>query len=442
MLDSCPSSLSGLYVKEWYSVKDAVVPPQDTIKPNTTIIKLTLKTARTSTETMRYLAIKFKGLKELYARFEILLSSAETIEEWWQHLHSISLGLTKYAYGIELSSYQQEESGVDQLNRCLVMAQKTAPATCSRHFTLKYCCEACYDSDMDSILISRSPNSYHLTLDQRDADDFYLPDLVRSLQQLYLPDSIHLMFESFDLVYRQLAYTGESDSYTGDDDTVDLGAMSYDFVPAQQVKKAFDGNMKPLWEVFTSFLALLDPIKNQDICVQNMVVFKQKPENLPVVSRVSNITFQSCILEHSALPTISQCLPTVDCMVFDTTCILMDEPYNLKLHLPYSKIHTLKVVIRPLVEALENFYYGYDYLTCKLENKELLDAISSQYTLKIETKSKTYISKRKGNKIIEDNCDDVATGTHDNFLIWIKCKELTQCLVTSNQASKEFELIK
>ncbi|KAK4513947.1 Succinate-semialdehyde dehydrogenase [Mucor velutinosus] len=121
----------------------------------------------------------------------------------------------------------------------------------------------------------------------------------------------------------------------------------------------------------------------------------------------------------------------------------MDEPYNLKLHLPFTSIHTLKVVIRPLVIAVEYFVYDYDYRTCKLENNDLLEAISPKghYTLKIETDSKTYISKRQCGKITENNCDDVAAGTEDNFLIWIKCKELIQCLVTANEPCEDFELI-
>ncbi|KAK4513948.1 uncharacterized protein ATC70_005955 [Mucor velutinosus] len=236
MLNSCSPSLSELFVEEWWSTTGIVVPPQDTITPNTTITKLRIKSARTTPETMHHFAIKFKALKELDARFNTGSESIEAIAAWWRHLTSISLALTRYTYGIQLSYFRQEP-GVDQLIRCLDIVQKTAPTTCSRHFKLKYCYEACYESDMNSILMSWTPSSYDVATDQRYSTDFRLSDLVRSLQQLYSPDSIQLLFKNLDNVYEALAYTGDADSNPSDDDCAYLSGLSYDFVPAQKIKK-------------------------------------------------------------------------------------------------------------------------------------------------------------------------------------------------------------
>ncbi|KAL9548074.1 hypothetical protein MBANPS3_005856 [Mucor bainieri] len=454
MIDSCSSSLSELFVENWWSQEDIVMPPDSAIKPNTTITKIRLKSARTTPETMQYFAIKFKALKEWVARFNYTTTTSEegdarteAVANWWRHLTSISLGLTKYTYGIQLG-HNRDESGVNQLKRCLEIAQKTMPPSSPRHFKLEYQCEACHDSNMNSILMSRTPGAYHLSLDHRWRNDFHLPNVVTLLQQMYLPDSIHLLFESHDSEYDNLNYTGEPDSDDSDFDCDVYGfkELSYDFMPAKVIKQAFrDKDIATLWKVFGSLLTLVNPLKNQDLCVENLVAFKQMcMKDLPASTRASKVTFKNCILEHSVLPELSRHLPEIDCLVFDTTCILMDEPRSLKLHLPSTTIHTLKVVIRPLVEALRYYLGQHDYLACKLENKPLLLAMLSDgnYTLKIETESKTYISKRQDGKIVEDNCDEVSIGTDDKFLIWIKCKELNQYLVTNDRTCEDFELLK
>lgn len=268
---------------------------------------------------------------------------------------------------------------------------------CPRHFKLMYCYGYPHDSEAMAIQMSRAPTSHHLTIDQRSARDFHPPDLVRSLQQQYMPDSIHLVFEVLDEAYEKLTFTGDpyADSDTSDDDSsIDLSGWSYDFVPAKEIKKALGnascGDSKTSWTVFSSFFALLDPLKNQDLRVENMVVFRQKSiVDLPV-ARVSNVSFKSCVLEHSVLPVLSKHLPMIDCLVFDTSCVMMDEPYNLKLRLPFTKVGALKFIICPLVNALENFCHDYDYLTCKLENKELLEAMSptGHYTLRLKQRAR------------------------------------------------------
>lgn len=64
-----------------------------------------------------------------------------------------------------------------------------------------------------------------------------------------------------------------------------------------------------------------------------------------------------------------------------------------------------------------------------LENLDLLAAISSTgpYILKIETEVKTCIYKRQGNdnkKKMDLKPEDITCGSKDNFLVWIKCKNL------------------
>lgn len=104
-----------LFVEEWFTENDIVIPPQNTITLNTTITRLRIKTARTTPETMQYFAINFNALKDLDAKFRRRIDSVEQDDEWWRHLTCISLGLTRYTFGIRLSVLG-EESGVVELN--------------------------------------------------------------------------------------------------------------------------------------------------------------------------------------------------------------------------------------------------------------------------------------------------------------------------------------
>lgn len=249
------------------------------------------------------------------------------------------------------------------------IVQKTAPAKCPRDLKMMYCFGTGFDNLINPILMARTSNSYHMTIDQRDWNDFRFPDIVSALQ-LYSPDSIHLFFATVDEPYKDLAFV-EDDSVASDHQ-FDPDGPSYDFLPSNKFKSAlyqYFRKSQTQWAVFAHFLALLNPLRNQDFCIENMMVLKEKLLTDFVVARVSNVSFKSCILEHSVLQIISQSLPRIDRLVFDTSCILSDKPYSLKIHLPATSINTLKLIIRPLVYALKYFDDDYDYLTCKLETR-------------------------------------------------------------------------
>ncbi|OAC98152.1 hypothetical protein MUCCIDRAFT_157469 [Mucor lusitanicus CBS 277.49] len=122
----------------------------------------------------------------------------------------------------------------------------------------------------------------------------------------------------------------------------------------------------------------------------------------------------------------------------------MDEPHNLKLFLPFTTIHTLSWTIRPLLE--NNAYQDGLYENCLLENLESIKAVflEGQYTLKIDTREKTYVRRGKGSQILEEQDQGVGmtTGTKDNFFIWIKCLDLDEFRISNDWNQNDFEKLR
>lgn len=82
------------------------------------------------------------------------------------------------------------------------------------------------------------------------------------------------------------------------------------------------------------------------------------------------------------------------------------------------------------------FYTLYKYEDCCLEDFNLLRTVSPKgiYMLKIETDTATYLSVRRGKKkTIRRNCEDAVDGTEEIHLIWIKCKDLKEFAVPSDE---------
>lgn len=53
--------------------------------------------------------------------------------------------------------------------------------------------------------------------------------------------------------------------------------------------------------------------------------------------------------------------------------------------------------------------------------------------LKIEADTATYLSVRQGKKTIRRNYEDAVDGTEEIYLIWIKCKDLKEFAVQSDE---------
>ncbi|KAL9551202.1 hypothetical protein MBANPS3_004378 [Mucor bainieri] len=426
MLDGCSPSLRNLEIIRRLDSEEAMDlrPQEDTVvNPNTSIKKLDISHGRMNLETLHYLNLKFKGLENLNLQdITPIWISTETAVAWWQHLTSISLKLKQYTY--DMCYAEETTSG------------------CPRHLTVQ--CGLEYDSDQ-LVNMAKAPKSYHLEL-YSSSSLYYFPfsDTVALLQS-YSPDSIKLLCDNVSQLYGALGVSVPGG--TGPDD-IDLSGLPYRFASSSEIESALNRTFLDTqsdWIALLSYaLAILDASKRQNVCIENAILFQHKSLVNLTAKRLSAMSFKACIVKHSILSYISQRVVHIDRLVFDTSIILMDEPYNLNIHLALTSIHTLKLIISPLVNKFIIYFpKGYDYHDCRLENKQLLDAMSptGQYTLKIETDSKRYVSKRQSGRIVEDNCPDVVRGTRDNFLIWIKCKALEQYLITSDPLASDFELL-
>lgn len=162
-----------------------------------------------------------------------------------------------------------------------------------------------------------------------------------------------------------------------------------------------------------------------DSCTLNGIVLCSLPRSaIPNKRRRGSIyalTIFASIIYHEMLLEISLRLPKIHKLTFHTCCILMDDPYVLKIFLPSTILRNLVLHVAPLLRETEIKNQDNLIEMSTLENLDLLAAVSStgHYILKIETEVKTCIYKKQGNdsKKMDLKPEDVTCGTKDNFLI-------------------------
>ncbi|GAN03254.1 hypothetical protein MAM1_0037d02706 [Mucor ambiguus] len=165
---------------------------------------------------------------------------------------------------------------------------------------------------------------------------------------------------------------------------------------------------------------------------------------------VKQLTFANSILYHQVLPIISNWLPTLDTLIFDTCFILMEEPYTLRINLQETKLRRLRIVAGPLTFA-HGLPHGAAVARSQLKNTDLVSALSpgKQFSLKIEANKKIYsyngktlssnVKSNTGPPI--DNRDQAdCYGTSDNFRIWIQCKELEELAIVDGTDNGRLKL--
>lgn len=431
LLDNCPSTVNEISINSLKILEYSDLSTQNNMKPNTSIKKLRVERAQLSASILHYLSIKLKALEELTLEY---LGCYET-EKWWNQFTNFCLPLKEYKVQLKLTNVNYPY----KIQRCADLAVKTAPSKCNKGG------RKLEISNLDkfrsgfidyNLSMAKTLNSYTLEV---DPFCFYnhlsVEDLLKPLS-LFSPDLINIIMPIIPRSYYQAFVTTSGDKSA----RKFLSAGDFkDIFIQKQIMSPFSRD----WIALNDLIPLLSQVKPVGMSLYNMVLFHEEiPISSRCVSGMSELYFTDSILQQSILPEISLIAPEIKHFEINTCCILVDEPYNLKIFLPSTKIHTLVLVIDTFIIAVEYIadYSNVNHEDCSLENLDLLGAVSSEgrYTLKIETDAKTYIIQRQGNKTINSKSQDPITGTKDDFLIWIKCQELNQFLI-SNQWSEEYE---
>lgn len=149
------------------------------------------------------------------------------------------------------------------------------------------------------------------------------------------------------------------------------------------------------------------------------------------------LEFQRSALTEGIFPDISSRLVELDKLLIHACDIYMEEAYTLKIFLPLTKIRSFGLVVAAshhMQRIGELYNEAYALFIATFDS-------ASRYTVKIETKSDTYVIERDENGSKRSTKSGVRVhGTQDNRLIWIKCLELKEFMV-SGRAEDRFEVL-
>ncbi|KAL9545528.1 hypothetical protein MBANPS3_007104 [Mucor bainieri] len=152
--------------------------------------------------------------------------------------------------------------------------------------------------------------------------------------------------------------------------------------------------------------------------------------------QVSELHLRNSILYHATLPEISLRLPVITRLIINTCCIIMDSRYTLRVSFPTTRIQAIGLKLAPFQSATNTACD--DDEICSLENYDLLEALSASKPLifKFELEEQTYVVRKDadGLTLLGEEQHAMTTGTPDEFLIWIQCRDLdTLALDTSDK---------
>ncbi|GAN09229.1 hypothetical protein MAM1_0252c08753 [Mucor ambiguus] len=428
LLNDCPPTLHRLVFEKMRLVDDTPLPTD--IEPMTHAKQLSISQCDIYATSLLYLTRKLKGLEEL----ELDYVCSQSTGSWWNQLNELCLPVQVYEIGIKLV----HEHILSQLDNCFSLIQKSVPMQSANNENNKRELHIHSLEEDDylgligyNVRLTRARDAQIIVIDPYSFGNVSIVDILNLAKQ-YLPTSIHVGFENLEDIYQTFLARDADDKNTKQillaDEIKDIMIQHHNV------------DVNNSWQIINRAHHLLDQVQNASLYFRNMILLHDELSDLVPVESLSLLSFDTSILQYNALSKLSSVVQNIERLEISSCGILMDEPCVLKLFLPFTAIHTLSLIIRPLLES--NAYHDRHFENCFLENLELLKAVSldGQYTLKIETREKTYIRQRKGGKILEheDQDVDVGPGTKDNFFIWIKCLDLNEICI-SNDWNHEFE---
>ncbi|CAO3616234.1 unnamed protein product [Mucor fragilis] len=427
LLNDCPPTLHRL-VFEKMRLEDGTPLPAN-IVPIMHAKQLSISQCDIRAASLFYLARKLKGLEEL----ELDYVCSEATYNWWSQLDAFCQPVQVYEIGIKLVHDQI----LSQLSSCFNLIQKSVPmrSTNKRELHIHSLEEDDYLGLVSyNVRLTRARDAQTIVIDPYNFENASIVDIL-DLAKQYRPTTIRIEFEHIEDIYQTFLARDVDDESTKQ------------FLPAQEIKDIMvqrqNVDIKNSWKIVNRVHHLLDQAQHASLYFRNMILLHTKVPDIISVKNLSLLSFDTCILQHDSFSTLSNAVHCIDKLEISSCAVLVDDPHVLKLFFPFTIIRTLSLVVRPLLDS--DAYHDRYFKHCFLENLELLKAVSpgSQYTLKIETREKTYIRQRKEGQSLEKTDPDVGmiTGTKDNFLIWIKCSDLYEFCI-SNDWNHEFEKLK
>lgn len=207
------------------------------------------------------------------------------------------------------------------------------------------------------------------------------------------------------------------------------------------------GDIKYFWAKWcnaNTWLLWSNTSRHGSWVMNNIVLCNLPSEEVPARSanfEMWTMTIVASIISTEIPPEISNRVHKIYYLLFKATCFLTDDPYTLEVFLPATAVNKLDLNLAPLLNAIPTLKEK-DYLIKNnaLDNPFLLKAVASDghYTLKIETESKTRIYKSHGftSGVVDLKPEEVTRGSRDDYLIWIKLKELASFAIERDGSVK------
>ncbi|KAL9543501.1 hypothetical protein MBANPS3_008089 [Mucor bainieri] len=391
LLDDCPAKLKTLatdsfYMSDWNK-------PLENVKPQTTLESIRIEEHVDMTVAMlRYLAHKLTGLKELYVRDAFDYPSENEEKDWWTYFLRMGERLDKLTFCTRFSytnvQYQLEK--LAELGVC-ISKQATNKTLCVNfdEGDNRIPALGLFDAQMhDEITFQSSPQFVLISIHScKDTD------AIQWLKQ-YAPHEV--MITSIENM-KEYCNTDFS--------KLDKRAF---FMEISNRK-----SYTLLSKVFENF--------GQDNNLGSLAVFDAVFCGISLASLaprswgISNLRIANSVISEDFLHEISNKAPQLDTLALEQCSYITEDPFQLKLFLPATRLDRLNLTISSFSQAvnttLANLLSRTSVKTeqSQMENHDLLAAVSDsgRYTLKIETASKTQVLFREGNKTVAtENCSD------------------------------------
>ncbi|KAK4513943.1 uncharacterized protein ATC70_005950 [Mucor velutinosus] len=423
LLDRCSATLRELVFIHLY-LPNHIFPQTYKICPNTNVKHLKIGASNFPAAAIQY----FKGKMAVLENFDLLFVSfpdgcLQDAIAWWAHLMQLCMNLTSYNIKFSRSSYLD----IYKLRRCIKFSAITTTQwknIKSKTVTLLFN----VNQDGGNVIsLSKSWCKYAIDLGFDKVD--YLT-FISQWMQMYSPHHIHIQGESMDSQYQMIK---------------GIDATQTQKVSTVAARSLLERTCsKTNLHIFFTALSFIARKHVEVLHFDSLVLCYNYPlaNNTLNNLQVSELKFTKSILQHQALECISKMFVKIDKLMLDTCCLLVDDPFQLSVCLPFTEMTALELNINLFVNATSWSPHKKQVYSecCSLENLNLLRAVSDDghFIVKIETQDKTHVFHKQGAGDAKKSYikPDYAVGNAFTFAIFIKCKQLSEMRIKGEHGLK------
>lgn len=407
------------------------------IQANLSITKISIAFAKVNSFAIGYFVSKFKSLAELDIGYMYYPTKQDQEEEWWEALSQLCSNTKTFSISMSLPT---TFGGQRQLENCVELLVQDETANQK---------ELCIDFEnltwdhmsdegvyiYKNIVMKKTNSMSQISINVKDTEGaFGDKSTFINCFKSYSPNLIKIRnIEPMTDIYAM---------FTADSLKTDRLAPYFDLHCVGDIRQYFTRTCNERnWLLFHDALSLTSKVNESTISLSELVLCGVSPANHIFnqnLTKIREFHLINSIIYYTVFSEISSKLPYVHTFDIDTCSILMNIPYNLIIFLPSSRIHHFQLKINPFRDGTNR--YPEEIEKCSLENLDLLKAVSlnGSCTLIIGANAQTLVYyKQNGSatfshQVVTDHTT-TAIGTKDNFLIWVKCKDLNEfSLVAKN----------